>query len=500
MSGLKVNWLRAPRALFVLAALHLVLAVPFAAARANAGPLSVAAAMPSSADLVIVAERAAMLRRTTAGRAVQHALAELGLTANLDAAWPDLATELRLDAMEAFDELLGRRFVLVVRELPDGGSEWAAACDVRDEIEARLRQNLRPAARGFVLNHPVFAVEGGRHEIVSIAAGAGLPGTRTIVLGEVGRSELVEAVVRGLTGGAPGALGETPQFTRIGRVAPGRSDLVVLERSGEGLGAFSAAIEQNEIHVSFVHPAGALFPAGEVPLLPEWIKALLGNEGEYIAGSLVEPGHGDPFGGVIIDVLRAAVESVPRSLSARMGPRFLLHAGVDGSLSLAAELDGAQGTIDEADAFLAASLGDEAPRLQGAARDAVRVAFVPAAGAVKFGPLERAPGILAWAFSAPGPRGTCWWLVRASAGARPEVQAEKVAQLAGAAAADTPSRLAFAARLEPALARSLMGLSEQTREALRGFGVVHCRAELVSDALGGFVKGTLRIEVRTEVP
>lgn len=456
--------------------------------------------MPSSADLVIVADRAAMLRRTTAGRAVQRAFDELGLTENLDAAWPDLAKELRLDTTEAFDELLGRRFVLVVRESADGPSEWAAACDVRDEIEARLRRNLRPAARGFVLNHPVFAVEGGRHEIVSIAVGAGLPGTRTIVLGEAGRSELVEALVRGLTGGAVGTLGESPHFSRVRAADPERADLVVLERRGDELGAFSAAVEENEVRVSFVHPAGALFPAGEVPLIPTWIEALLGNEGEYIAGSLVGPGAGDPFGGVFIDVVRAAVERMPRSLSARMGPRFLLEAGVGGSLTLAAELDAAQGTIDEADAFLAASLGDEIPRVRGAARDAVRIAAVQAAGALKFGPLERAPGTLAWAYSAPGPNRKCWWLVRAAADARAEQQAERVARFAASAADDTAGRLVFAARLEPALARSLMGLSEETRDALGGFGVVHCRAELASDALGGFVQGTLRIEVRPEAP
>jgi|GEM_PF-2050544 len=214
--------------------------------------VSVVSRAPGDAELVVAVEDAAHLRRTRIGEALTGVIRESGLLERTGSAWDELALRLGLSDDDAFDRLLGRRVVLIVR--PGGaGRDWALISDVDQRTEALLRARLRPVPRRLVNRRPVYALENGAFELVT----ARLSDGRALFLITPRGSGLLGDGAAMLLDGTP-ALDET----RPGSVEALRSldagDVAVLWRPEGGFAALSAEAD-GELSASMVSTPGLLW-------------------------------------------------------------------------------------------------------------------------------------------------------------------------------------------------------------------------------------------------
>lgn len=115
---------------------------------------------------------------------------ELGLFERTTGSWSSLAASLGMSPDAAVGELLGGRFVLVVRR-DDGGDDagWACVMSVDEDLGARLPRLLKASPRGLLEGRTVYAIEDGRLLVMPVDAG----GRRIAVASREGRPILDEA-------------------------------------------------------------------------------------------------------------------------------------------------------------------------------------------------------------------------------------------------------------------------------------------------------------------
>lgn len=211
----------------VLLAVHAAGAVvggpPDKTDRDEALPTPTVLRLPFSIESAVVVGGAEHLRGTEVGEATWRALIDAGLVGfDTLEAWDALARSLKMAPQVAFDRLLGRSATIVARGLgTDRRAEWVLICEVADDTQRRLRESLRPAARGVGDASTSLTVEGGRIELALGASAHRGAGVRTapLILAPVASRTLFDQVRASLvSGGIPGeplAGGEAPHVTAI---------------------------------------------------------------------------------------------------------------------------------------------------------------------------------------------------------------------------------------------------------------------------------------------
>ncbi len=119
------------------------------------------ARVPSDAAFCLSVSHGAELRDTVPGRFVEDAIAVFSGEGE-DTELERILNAFGLPAGDAFDELLGRSLVLVIRMDNDGRATWAVRTDVSRRTLRRLRAQLTPTPREVVGGQPLFGVEDGR--------------------------------------------------------------------------------------------------------------------------------------------------------------------------------------------------------------------------------------------------------------------------------------------------------------------------------------------------
>ncbi|MDX2148377.1 MAG: hypothetical protein SFZ23_12725 [Planctomycetota bacterium] len=132
----------------------------------QASALGLVSKLPGRIELALVLERGVKQRIGPAGEALTQAVSASSAFAPLRQAWTEFASQLGMTPVEAFDELLGRRVIMVATDLDDR-FEWALLTDVSGAAEARLRSKLRPAPRTISGGLPILTVEGGRYQLTT---------------------------------------------------------------------------------------------------------------------------------------------------------------------------------------------------------------------------------------------------------------------------------------------------------------------------------------------
>lgn len=149
--------------------------------------------VPERVDAVLVVAHGSGPLRSEPGAALLAMLGEAGVLPETARAWEGLARTLDWTPVQAFDELLGRKFTLLLSGLDRaGGPDWALVTEVSTEAERRLRLRLKAAPRGSLAGLAVLAVEDGRYELMvgRRADPAGQPATATVLLGPGGDNPL----------------------------------------------------------------------------------------------------------------------------------------------------------------------------------------------------------------------------------------------------------------------------------------------------------------------
>ncbi|HYE02629.1 MAG TPA: hypothetical protein VD963_05275 [Phycisphaerales bacterium] len=195
---------------------------------ARAQPLadSAVGALPRRAEVVIVVEGAAELRRAAEGSGVPPLVGALLAPVKAGPTWTRFAESLGWTPGQAFDQLLGRRVILVADGLSAGERpRWSLISEVSAPTNKHLAGRLKAAPRGIVAGHPVLSVEEGRFELTALnpAQVAAAPGAPVrLLLGPAGGHELFDEVIAAANAVPGTTLAGTPAFRAVGRLGPGR--------------------------------------------------------------------------------------------------------------------------------------------------------------------------------------------------------------------------------------------------------------------------------------
>ena len=244
----------------------------------------VATGVPAGCEAVVVVNDAARQRASAAGRGLASMIADGGLMPETAEAWRGLATTREWSSEEAFDELLGRRFTLVMRGLQSPAeAEWAVLTEVSAATERRLRQRLQAAPRGSASGLAVLAVEDGRYEL---AIGRGVPvdvdslpegvaPTVTVLLAPGGRSELFLELAPSLV--TRSGLATPPVPWRAGQRERDCDVVVMLREPAKGESAartltLAATLERDGWDARVVCSPGLIWDSAERPVKP-WSDA-----------------------------------------------------------------------------------------------------------------------------------------------------------------------------------------------------------------------------------
>lgn len=265
---------------------------------------------PGSISGVIAINDAARARHAAAAAPVIELARELLGIERLPAAWSGLAQQLALEPEQAFDELLGRRSVLVLGQRgAEGPLPWTLLSEVSADSARRLREKLNPAPRAMADGLPVLSLEHGAYEL-TMRPSSGEPqgsGWSTAVLSPTGNPALpMPASLSALAFPVRG-LGDEP-----GK----RSDLLAYSRDKDtGFWAIDA---------NFV-PQGLV---GRVAASP----ALFGltDHDPAFGRSAVPPLSPAPAEGVILDI-EGVVTELPASPTAMFAKQA---AGIFGKLGV----------------------------------------------------------------------------------------------------------------------------------------------------------------------
>lgn len=497
---------------------------------------------PGSADVVVEVRDAAKLRGTPIGRALNDLISRAGLLGDTRRSWDELAKTLGWQREQAFDQLLGDRFMIVITgsiaKPGSGPARWAVLSRVSEATDRLLIEKLAAAPRQNAAGHQLLSVERGTYELAIHRPPPGQPGDRVVVLGPRERPELFDQVLRQLNDSpAPGESGIflTSAATTLKEL--GDADALILVRrelenprdakaAADPWAAHTAvAVRADDTGISLrctlCDPTAADLLNSEaggpaIDLDAAFTGALIATSEHQFATAAFEPDS------PLTEILAKVRLTEPLERALRPGQMFVVMpspAPPGLAAGLALRVKDPMGVAREADAFMAGLVrhiegeprrdgGVQALDFAGVAPLAVRAIPVDAWGA--FARLDWPELWLSWSYAiSPArsgleqrdpPRG--WWVIGAAAGKSEEAGAGRalandlVAQLHAAAPPDEHGRVLSQGVIRPAaLAKAVWpGVPDlgSWREVFGRISLVRWRLD-ASD--GGRMEGVVRVEL-----
>lgn len=153
------------------------------------------AQLPDDIDVAIVVRGLSRLRATDAGALASGAMVDPAFD-EVRARWGALSDAIGLDALAAFDAVLGDRVILAARTPAGGVADWTLWTDVSSRTEWLLRKQLKVSPRTIVAGQTLYTVERGALDLTFTRPCADCPGIARLILAPSG-SALFERAVRG---------------------------------------------------------------------------------------------------------------------------------------------------------------------------------------------------------------------------------------------------------------------------------------------------------------
>lgn len=392
-------------------------------------------ALPQDAELIVVADDLAKNLRTPAGGALAQALGESGFFRPTFQRWSELAQQLDMDPVEAIDELLGQRVVLVARDVtfstiagdPRQGA-WAVMTWIPPETERRVRKGLKLAPRQKIDAQPVLAAEQGEFSLIMLQTQDAAGQRQTVLL-------LAPAADDSLIKPMIGALREARAQSDLPLI-PGRRDGrphnpdadLHLRLALDADGALELAARPTDrgwtADLLIEKPGDARRELGERHVSEATFNSLTPRSMVLLSESVPDraQGAGDP--GLMLNSL---FTEVPERFQRILGGRTLFmierqdesHRGL--RLVLASEASYPGDPVAEGDraitSLLSPGAGSAPPEgaIEGQYPRAVRTDTIPAQSTSIFGERIHA----AWAYSPERRVGRRWWALSLSGQQRP---------------------------------------------------------------------------------
>lgn len=161
-------------------------------------------AVAPQADFIVILDDGAGQRQSPSGRAMTGLLVDLGLAqqdGELARAWSELASAFGLDNARAFDELFGRRMILISEGTTlQGLNAWALGTVIPTPTALDVVKKLGAKGRGIEAGQTLFAIEGGAYRVTLLRPrGSGAQDThRLVVFSPRNSGDLLRTLVRGL--------------------------------------------------------------------------------------------------------------------------------------------------------------------------------------------------------------------------------------------------------------------------------------------------------------
>ncbi len=373
---------------------------------------TIRAAVPS-ADLIVVLDDGAGQRQSAPGRAFTAILSDFGIGKNegeFTRAWSQLARMFGVDNGKAFDELFGKRMILVTQDTTiTGFGSWAIATVVPEDLGITVIKKLGAKGRETVVGQTVYAIEGGAYRVSLLKPRSSKQSddNRLLVFSPKDSSELLSRLVRGLVTprGWENAIG-------AGRAFPASVTAVLLE----------AQTDVARIEASLGNAGWDGLAVFEMPEFEMRSAGWAGDEfGKLSKGAWLSVADEVDLATIADTPIAAILPIDPerlRRLSAHCTGRIYLRVlpELDNEVSLAVclEMDGS----DEADALadravrdiagLLTANPDAVPDYRGFMPEAVRTAPVRGDFAHDvLRPMIGASPAIAWRTSGKGK--TAWW-------------------------------------------------------------------------------------------
>ena len=152
--------------------------------------------MPATTDLAVLVESPADQVETGPGRVLMAGLGASGLFDRTTEAWNGLAQTLRLDPESAFEQIFGRRAIVLLSGLADtdAPAEWVIVTEVAEDTGADLTARLKAVPRDIRLGVQVRAIESGSYRMALLGSGE----SRLALLAPDDSSDLFEATLENL--------------------------------------------------------------------------------------------------------------------------------------------------------------------------------------------------------------------------------------------------------------------------------------------------------------
>lgn len=151
--------------------------------------------LPDDIDMAVAVRGLSRLRSTSAGALAAGTMID-PVFEDVRARWGALSEAIGLDALAAFDAVLGDRVILAVRTPAGGVADWTLWTDVSSRTEWLLRKQLKVSPRTIVAGQTLYTVERGALDLTFTRPCADCPGLARLILAPSG-SALFERAVRG---------------------------------------------------------------------------------------------------------------------------------------------------------------------------------------------------------------------------------------------------------------------------------------------------------------
>ncbi len=290
-----------------------VLAQPVEAAPVDRTPIAstreLIARLPSSVTLAVAVDHAAQLRVSNPGRSLWEFIRESRLMQRTQGAWVELAATLKVSPEQAFDDLLGRRALLVFAHSGEGKPvRWALMSEVSPNIEGRIRRGLAPAPRSIERGRPILSLERGAYELATTAgrpgrlSPPGSPSDEMILLAPTDDPRLFDELLAVLSGEEPNeSIGKTKPWQHSKDL--GNSDLFVWCNGSEAFGSLVPGEKHTPGPSDFCGFSAITSPSG-------W-------DAEFVASANVatwDAAHAAPLPGAAAEIERGAMMSYAGTL------------------------------------------------------------------------------------------------------------------------------------------------------------------------------------------
>ncbi|MFG0275157.1 MAG: hypothetical protein ACF8QF_08870 [Phycisphaerales bacterium] len=409
---------------------------------ARAGSISEALAWaPADTDAFLALRDGAAVRTTALGGAGEDAF--LGLLAGASQtrdAWGAFAETLGYTEPQAFDALLGQRFVVIARGVwsADAPAEWVVVSDIGLDVDDRIRKRFASPPREVIAGMPVFALEKGRFSLLRMRDGE----TARIVIAPTASAGLLKSVAVSMRRPGEDALASQPAPARIARLGDG--DALGLVRFPEGIGGWWGGVARFEDRAATVEMvttlARPMTPPAAWTLAP-W-ESLAGGAALLFVERMMpaDEATGPGLGGVFDELGAALGPVIEKGRATRTA--LLVESRKEAGLALAGaiEAERALSAARDVDRFMqgvVSWLGSLAGS-PSAGQDfggilpesARRVEIGKAGGAAPA--LGATPIVASWRLRPAAPGGEAgWWIGGTDAGARARLEVAATADEAG---------------------------------------------------------------------